>query len=241
MERTLVLLLAFTAVEGYVGNHIFVNQEVNWEEAQKYCRAKHTDLSFIRSQSDLERILLVSNEKTRDGWIGLQQDPSDLAAWLWSGGSSITFQNWEQGQPDYYKEIEDRGQLTDSGKWNDRSPSSTWNFYCIQITVTVELMSWQEALEHCREHHTDLSSMVFETENLLALREMKPLNIDRVWIGLRYLGDRWLWVNGDPLEYEAWGGVQDHQCPLLKRCGAFTIRGQWENRDCQEKLNFICY
>uniref|UniRef100_A0A8C3B0Z8 C-type lectin domain-containing protein n=1 Tax=Cyclopterus lumpus TaxID=8103 RepID=A0A8C3B0Z8_CYCLU len=114
--------------------------------------------------------------------------------------------------------------------------------FCPTLWFTTKNYStWQEALEHCREHHTDLSSMVFETENLLALREMKPLNIDRVWIGLRYLGDRWLWVNGDPLEYEAWGGVQDHQCPLLKRCGALTIRGQWENRDCHEKLNFICY
>uniref|UniRef100_A0AAQ6AQZ9 C-type lectin domain-containing protein n=1 Tax=Amphiprion ocellaris TaxID=80972 RepID=A0AAQ6AQZ9_AMPOC len=65
---------------------------------------------------------------------------------------------------------------------------------------------------------------------------------ERVWIGLRFLGDHWMWVNGDPLEYEAWSqeGGQDHQCPIRKRCGALTNERLWENRDCQEKLYFIC-
>ncbi|KAM4634153.1 regenerating islet-derived protein 4-like [Polymixia lowei] len=66
---------------------------------------------------------------------------------------------------------------------------------------------------------------------------------DPVWIGLSYLGNRWLWVNGDSLEYEAWtqGGDQ-HMCPRWSHsCGALTKEGLWENRDCQKKLNFICY
>uniref|UniRef100_A0A3Q3FG11 C-type lectin domain-containing protein n=1 Tax=Labrus bergylta TaxID=56723 RepID=A0A3Q3FG11_9LABR len=59
---------------------------------------------------------------------------------------------------------------------------------------------------------------------------------ERVWIGLRFLGDRWLWVDGDPLVYEAWPeGDQEHQCPLRKRCGALTKEGHWENWDCEEK------
>ncbi|XP_068448335.1 dromaiocalcin-1-like [Clinocottus analis] len=118
------------------------------------------------------------------------------------------------------------------------------NFYCIQITVLAEEKSWEEALEHCREHHEDLSSMVSETERLLALREIKTRHItEPVWIGLRYLGDRWLWVNGDPLQYDAWHerADQDHQCPIWNRCGALNQQGLWENWDCQEKLNFICY
>ncbi|XP_056264865.1 dromaiocalcin-1-like [Pseudoliparis swirei] len=104
-------------------------------------------------------------------------------------------------------------------------------------------MSWEEALEYCREHHKDFSSVDSETENLLALSEIQTQGVDLVWIGLRYLMDRWLWVNGHPLEYEAWtiGGGQDQECPIWKRCGALTNEGLWESWDCQEKLNFICY
>ncbi|KAM6941692.1 dromaiocalcin-1-like [Lycodopsis pacificus] len=117
------------------------------------------------------------------------------------------------------------------------------HFYCIQLTVVVEEKSWEEALEHCRENHTDLSSLLSETDNRMALREyQKNHTTERMWIGLRYLGDRWLWANGDPLEFEDWpkGGVQDHQCPIRNRCGALTKAGPWENWDCQDKLNFIC-
>ncbi|KAM4603396.1 snaclec stejaggregin-B subunit beta-1-like [Polymixia lowei] len=107
-----------------------------------------------------------------------------------------------------------------------------------------EKKTWEEALEHCREHHTELTSLVSETEVLLAQSKIqKAKTTDRVWIGLTYLGNRWLWVNGDPLEYEAWtqGGDQN-MCPRWSHsCGALTKEGLWEYHYCQEKLNFICY
>ena len=117
-------------------------------------------------------------------------------------------------------------------------------FFCFNLIVVENEKTWEEAMEHCRQRYRHLTSLVSETENLLALREIQPKNItERVWIGLRYLGDRWLWVNRDPLKYEAWpkGGDQDHQCPMWNRCGALTKQGLWENLDCQKKLNFICY
>uniref|UniRef100_A0A3Q3EM08 C-type lectin domain-containing protein n=1 Tax=Labrus bergylta TaxID=56723 RepID=A0A3Q3EM08_9LABR len=114
-------------------------------------------------------------------------------------------------------------------------------FFCFNLMVDEVKKTWEEALEHCRETHTDLTSLNSETERLLALSEIQHNHITEwVWIGLRFLGDRWLWVNGDPLVYEAWPkGDQEHQCPLRKRCGALTKEGHWENWDCEEKLHFI--
>uniref|UniRef100_A0A3Q3KT97 C-type lectin domain-containing protein n=1 Tax=Labrus bergylta TaxID=56723 RepID=A0A3Q3KT97_9LABR len=118
-----------------------------------------------------------------------------------------------------------------------------YGFFCFNLMVDEVKKTWEEALEHCRETHTNLTSLNSETERLLALSEIQHDRITkRVWIGLRFLGDRWLWVNGDPLVYEAWPeGDQEHQCPLRKRCGALTKEGHWENWDCEEKLHFICY
>ncbi|XP_051801871.1 rheacalcin-2-like [Acanthochromis polyacanthus] len=112
----------------------------------------------------------------------------------------------------------------------------------MDVTVVEEKMSWEDALSHCREKQTDLPSRLSETDRLLDHTQIKHENIsERVWMGLRFLGDRWMWLNGDPLEYDAWSkGAQDQQCPVRKRCGALTKEGLLENWDCQDKLNFIC-
>ncbi|XP_041790037.1 snaclec 7-like [Chelmon rostratus] len=111
------------------------------------------------------------------------------------------------------------------------------------MTVEGEKMTWESAQMHCRKSQTNLISLLSETDHLLARRVFQKVNItERVWIGLRNLDQRWMWVNGDSLVYEAWSkGDQDYRCPIWKRCGALTKDGLWENWDCQEKLNFICY
>uniref|UniRef100_A0A8C8DPS0 C-type lectin domain-containing protein n=1 Tax=Oryzias sinensis TaxID=183150 RepID=A0A8C8DPS0_9TELE len=117
-------------------------------------------------------------------------------------------------------------------------------FFCLNLIVVQEEKTWEEALEHCRENHGDLTSLLSETENRLAQREIQNSTItQRVWVGLRFLGDTWKWVNGDPLEFQAWNqtGDPEQQSPVWRRCGALTKQGEWENRDCQEKLNFICF
>uniref|UniRef100_A0A3Q1AY70 C-type lectin domain-containing protein n=1 Tax=Amphiprion ocellaris TaxID=80972 RepID=A0A3Q1AY70_AMPOC len=130
--------------------------------------------------------------------------------------------NWHDRQPNNRKN-EDIGSISYGGTWYDGFGRTSHPFYCKQ---------------------TNLSSLLSETDRLLAQTEIQNRNItERVWMGLHFLGDRWMWVNGDPLEYEAWShqGGQDHQCPIRRRCGALTKDGLWENWDCQDKLNFFYF
>ncbi|XP_029948783.1 C-type lectin lectoxin-Lio2-like [Salarias fasciatus] len=106
-----------------------------------------------------------------------------------------------------------------------------------------EKKTWEEALEHCREEHSDLISIVSETDRLLAETEMQRNNLtEHVWIGLRFLADQWLWVDGETMVYKAWpkGGDEDHQCAMWRRCGALTVEGLWGNYNCEEKRYFLC-
>ncbi|XP_008304373.1 snaclec VP12 subunit B-like [Stegastes partitus] len=139
--------------------------------------------------------------------------------------------------------------MTEKGEWHDSNGMFDDPFYCINVTVVEEKMSWEDALSHCREKQTDLPSLTSKTDLLLAQSEytqstqvLKHNHTEQLWISLRFLGDRWMCVNGDPLEDEAWSQArgQDHQCPIRKRCGALTKEGLWENWDCEDKLNFIC-
>uniref|UniRef100_A0A3Q1DGM9 C-type lectin domain-containing protein n=1 Tax=Amphiprion ocellaris TaxID=80972 RepID=A0A3Q1DGM9_AMPOC len=228
--------------QGDIGKHVYISKNLNWPKAQAYCRQHHTDLSFFNSQSEIDELQKATGGKIHDGWIGLQRDPNNKTAWKWSGGGHITYQNWKDGEPSNGAN-ENRGFMNSDGEWHDRPDKRSYHFYCMDVTVVEEKMSWEDALSHCREKQTHLPSLLSETDQLLAQTEIENKNIsERLWMGLRFLGDGWMWVNGDPLEYEAWSrqGDQDHQCPVRKRCGTLTKDGLWENWDCQDKFNFIC-
>ncbi|KAF7654564.1 hypothetical protein LDENG_00068000 [Lucifuga dentata] len=219
---------------------------MNWTDAQTYCREHYTDLSPISTENDTEKLRLASGSSIKfiSGWIGLYKDPINNTIWKWSGGGNVIYQNWDLGQPDNCYGVENRGKIYVNGKWIDVQENTYLDVYCFSLIVVKEKKSWKEALEHCREHHNELTSLESKTEVLLALTAMQKASItDQVWIGLHFLSDGWLWINGDSLIYDAWTKAdQKHQCPYWGHsCGALTPEGQWENWDCQEKLSFICY
>ncbi|XP_051993064.1 snaclec rhodocetin subunit delta-like [Xyrauchen texanus] len=99
--------------------------------------------------------------------------------------------------------------------------------------------TWEEALEYCRAHHINLASMASHGIELqLTKNEKAESQTDSVWTGLRFLAGEWLWVNRKPLGNQ----VALPECPTEPfRCGARNSKTDtWENRNCDEKLNFLC-
>uniref|UniRef100_A0A672FQ31 C-type lectin domain-containing protein n=1 Tax=Salarias fasciatus TaxID=181472 RepID=A0A672FQ31_SALFA len=250
-KQTLFFLFASVfcaAVEGEVGTHYYVSKAMHWNDAQTHCRKYYTDLSCVNDQKDMEKILKAAERqaspKWNMTWIGLYRDPSNTTRWKWSGGGYVTYTNWATGQPNNYFNRENRGRIFQNGKWNDDNENFRFPFFCIKISeLKHEKKTWEEALEHCREEHSDLISIASETDRLLAQTEMQRNNLtEHVWIGLRFLADQWLWVDGETMVYKAWpqGGDEDHQCPTWRRCGALTVEGLWGNYNCEEKRYFLC-
>uniref|UniRef100_A0A668TG18 C-type lectin domain-containing protein n=1 Tax=Oreochromis aureus TaxID=47969 RepID=A0A668TG18_OREAU len=177
----------------------------------------------------------------------LSLNSSNREEWLWSGGGAPSWYLWKPGQPDdYLLGHEDYGCMWES-KWYDASLLYKKNFFCYSAAVVKQEKTWEEALEYCREHHDDLASVASETEMLLIQKELSKHNTTQnVWIGLRFLAGDWLWVDGQEMDYEAWGEEEKPSCPQPKiKCGAFQVtggsRGAWEPHDCEERLHFICY
>ncbi|KAK2908975.1 hypothetical protein Q8A67_004812 [Cirrhinus molitorella] len=100
--------------------------------------------------------------------------------------------------------------------------------------VQMEKKTWEEALEYCLSRNTDLAYV--DTKVLL---NMSNAQTERVWTGLRFLAGMWFWVGKENDETNI---VLPSCPPEPYRCGAYNVKtGNWESRDCEEKLNFLCF
>uniref|UniRef100_A0AAV2KKT9 C-type lectin domain-containing protein n=1 Tax=Knipowitschia caucasica TaxID=637954 RepID=A0AAV2KKT9_KNICA len=60
----------------------------------------------------------------------------------------------------------------------------------------------------------------------------------QVWIGLRFLGDRWVWVGGEQLQYD-----DLKTCPVISRCGVVDKNRstRYSILKCNVENDFFCY
>lgn len=221
-ETSACVLLLLLSLSGTVGKYVHITDTKNWHDAQKYCRSFHTDLASVSSKDDMAQLWQLGG--SRRAWIGLERSRTDRETWMWSGGGKVTTFFWARGQPQN-RQGEDYGMMLVS-QWHDSKPNMI-SFFCHNVVVVRERKTWEEALEHCREHHHDLASVTSETEMLLIQKELeKKKSTGRVWIGLRFFSGKWLWVDRKPLTYEAWGQKVRPACVnLTMECAALQVKG----------------
>lgn len=226
-----LLLLLLLSLSATVGKYVYIADKMNWHDAQKYCRRFHTDLASVSSKGDMDQLWQLGGSRREVMWIGLVRSRTDRETWMWSGGGKVTTSFWAWGQPQN-REGEDYGLIFLSW-WHDSAPDSTFAFFCHKVVVVRERKTWEEALEHCREHHHDLASVTSETEMLLIQTELaKNKSTSRVWIGLRFFSGQWLWVDWKPLTYEAWGQKVRPACVnFTVECAALQVKGRTGGSD----------
>ena len=101
---------------------------MTWEEAKAFCEAKGGHLATISSAQENESAakLLTSGET---GWIGAT-DQDNEGTFSWVTGETVSYTNWEQGEPNDYGGNEDYAELLSSGVWNDNSGTALRPFIC---------------------------------------------------------------------------------------------------------------
>lgn len=109
------------------------------------------------------------------------------------------------------------------------------------------MKTWEEALNYCRMNYTDLVSLDTEFDQTAVKNMSNNIQTAYFWTGLRFLDGSWFWMNRTSMHLAKLLNVNDlsfmPSCPAPRfRCGArSTTRDVLEARDCEEKLNFICY
>lgn len=236
----LILTGAFElAVTSQFGSLFYVYKKMTWLDAREFCRENHTDLCSINNQED-DDLLLKAEDRKPLCWIGLYKDDQDI--WKWSGGRNATFFIWSQVQN---TSEENRRVAQNKKGWHEvNCEMNQFGFCCFhsRMVLVTENKTWEEAMEHCHQLNKTLVSLTTEAALIQALQTSRKAQTDRVWTGLRYLGDRWMWVNGSTVKYQAWSTKETPGCPAWRRrCGAILLKEQqWESWDCADRLNFVC-
>ncbi len=212
--------------------YIHVNEWKTWSNAQSYCRQHYKDLSTVSSTE--ENLRLRSMLGGNHAWIGMHRNLTNLDQFIWSDGDLKTnFYQWKGGQPNE-KDSNQSCVEVDGEGWADFGCYNSLPFFCY-MTLERENKTWKEAMEHCRDHYTDLASLTNEQ-----LQQVKNnlMGETSIWVGLRFVAGQWYWLNTQPVASQ----ISLPECPDQPyRCGALNIMTeQWENRDCEEKLRFLC-
>ncbi|GLD64720.1 putative C-type lectin domain family 20 member A [Lates japonicus] len=177
---------------------ILINQSKTWVEALYYCRENHYDLVSI---TNLEQVLSKrAKEKANTSlvWLGLLLWVSGSGdTWRWSNESNVSFRYWDL---EFFKDERNKiCAMTVLDRWSSDECDEEKPFFCDddEVILINESKTWEEALNYCRENHSDLVSITNPHQQRWVQRRAKKASTPLVWLGLRYTCtlDLWFWVN----------------------------------------------
>lgn len=236
MDQTFPCILLLLSLYATFGKYVYIMNRKTWPEAQKYCQEFHTDLAPVNNEQDTAELRQLAGNTSGYIWIGMKRSSTNKDKWMWSGGGEISTFFWAQGQPDNHQG-KDVGSIHNY-LWNDAYANQSLPFFCYSAVVVRKTMTWEEASQYCRENHNNLASVASETEMLLIQKELdKAVTTEQVWMGLRFLPESWLWVDGKLLNYTAWGQGGKPACPDVKlKCGALHTMQETQSSNANSLL-----
>ncbi|KAL6464072.1 hypothetical protein MHYP_G00284630 [Metynnis hypsauchen] len=114
--------------------YLFSDDKLNWHEARDYCRSQNASLFKLETKD--EWAFIRPRAAPDQYWVGLTDE--DTGQWRWADGTPYVMNkdDWEEGQPDDWKEHglgeegEDCGHIVASGKFNDNHCSTKMKYIC---------------------------------------------------------------------------------------------------------------
>ncbi|KAK3546334.1 hypothetical protein QTP70_025673, partial [Hemibagrus guttatus] len=235
-------------------------QQKTWFEALSFCRELGGDLMSIHGPLDLQ---LTQNIYTRGAWIGYSiQDPS--VGYVWSDGSSTSYENWQENEPNNYNNVENCVEMAfwwwrKNGEWNDLHCEDRKDWFC-QIRRAYNktddgwiiyndnqyyiskytYYSMEKAKWFCNQRHGELVSIHDENERIFLWHQANTHQ--DYYIGMTVDLDKSVtWLDGSPVVFEAWQKNQPAVLNNEEHCVTMTFsQGLWESANCGEQQNFIC-
>ncbi|XP_036419811.1 macrophage mannose receptor 1-like [Colossoma macropomum] len=250
-----LLPICYDGRENASERYVVIYSQMNWTEAQTYCREHYTDLVSIRNETEHQEIIILLKSLTRyimTAWIGLYRTRS------WSDKSNSSFSNWKPGQPDNLGQREYciAVSFDDFGQWTTENCILTMPFFCYNATSPTsvrqyhfvnESKNWTEAQSYCREYYTDLATIDNMEEMNMLINTVNGSYSGLAWIGLYDDLDGWRWsLDNDSFykegerDYRGWYQQPDNN-DGNELCACMSFSGTWFDMLCISNYKFICY
>ncbi|EGW00208.1 C-type lectin domain family 4 member G [Cricetulus griseus] len=99
--------------------YYFSETQAVWDTAQSYCSAHGAYLVIVKGPE--EQGFLSQHTRGRGYWLGLKavRRLGKIQGYQWVDGVSLTFSNWNSGEPNDSRGQEDCVMMLHSGLWND--------------------------------------------------------------------------------------------------------------------------
>ncbi|KAK7884649.1 hypothetical protein WMY93_027772 [Mugilogobius chulae] len=233
-----------------IDEYHFFSTNLNWGDAQTYCREHFTDLATIERAADVARTGIPTF-----GWIGLHDLPAawykvmadHSNSWRWSATGATSpggYQNWDPIEPNNYNSIE-LCVSTNNGKWQDndcrliapclcyKDLSGVKQFFLVNDTWR----TWPNCQSVCRQQYHDLAMIQSETENQAATTALSGQNA--AWIGL--YRNIWAWSDGSSNNYIKWITGAPSNSQNNEHCVNMDYKGVMNDSPCSNTMGFLCH
>ncbi|KAK7916409.1 hypothetical protein WMY93_012170 [Mugilogobius chulae] len=197
----------------------FFHNSKSQYEAAKFCRTSNRYLACFKHWDNRPSV----HERDFPVWTGLYHDGE---SWRWSDGDDSDFWKTSPG----FESDSSPGSGLCGAVWSQSKNmsvhdcSEAFPFLCNShnLVLVKENLTWEEALEECKVISSSQSHQLLSVElSDLYLANSKALDaqMDKVWLGLRFLGGTWFWSNGQTVSLP---GLPS--CPDSKLgCGALLL------------------
>ncbi|XP_017316419.1 macrophage mannose receptor 1 [Ictalurus punctatus] len=229
---------------------LLVMEQVTWPVAQNYCRENYIDLFTITNADDQAKLIEEMNKKSVIGpaWIGLY---IELDNWYWSSYNHLPLKNtnlsiWHSGQPDNAYGADVCVAMYAAGYWWSYPCYYVGPFICYDannsyadrfVAYLLPRITWLDSQAYCRQHHTDLATVMTESDVSLLGQLLPPLNIISGWVGLTR--NTWEWSDRSNASYLPWLSGQPDNLNTWENCATATA-GLLSDEQCTNEYYFTC-
>ncbi|KAF4071308.1 hypothetical protein AMELA_G00271730 [Ameiurus melas] len=180
---------------------------------------------------------------TTSAWVGLY---NDVNSWRWSLNDlplNVSYTYWYPGQPENSGGKETCGVAVSYGQWWDAPCTLLRSFICYNASFSGDakfigissLLTWPQAQNYCRTHHTDLASALNSSDSNM-LWHLRDKQGDS-WIGL--YRDTWKWSDGTSASNIPWAPGQPNNYYGNENCARF-YNGLFYDEQCTNLYYFFC-
>ncbi|XP_035611321.2 macrophage mannose receptor 1-like, partial [Oncorhynchus keta] len=222
----------------------YISLQINYSQAQTYCRDMYTDLATIYNSGDLDRLVQLVPNGTASVWIGLEF--GDEFEWHWSlpDQRKMEFFNWRAAEPKQNNTQDSCAAMDPNGQWFEDNCQIKRGFVCFDgknasnshIFID-DSKTWREAQDHCRGTYTDLASIRSREEN----HHVQNMSLSQsMWIGL--FKDPWKWSDGSNSSYRFWKNNQTNNFRGDQNCTSVILNdNKWNVQWCNISWGFVCH